>query len=883
MEVLLVIIPLALLIGSVLGFVSFSRIKDLEARLRNVERKLNDSRVQQDSVIEDSEQLDSNKAAPQAPAASSNQIPSQASSNAGWNSDPVEDDLSDVTYPSQGTAEDSNGSPAKPAKPARPAIDWAALFQQYWMAILGGVCLVFAGVFLVRYSIESGMLGPSARIVLGLLFGAGLIAAGEKLRRSGHLEAGVHAAFVASGSLVVYSALLVGFHVYELISAQTAFACMALMSAFSMLLALKHGPLMAGMGLLGAYLVPILVSTGSNNIEAALLYSFIVTCSSFWLQRYIYRSWLWWGTWVGAIGWFVLSLDLPDMAQGMRALYLAALAYAGVALPFAGLKLRNIDVEEFAGRKVFDQINSVFVVLSVAMILMLRIESLNELSYPAIALLPIIAALVTRNNLPVLRLLPLITLLPIITELFSMQYSFNDWKLTIEPMNAALQSSYTTLLVFVTAAFAGIGGKELFHGRHPGYWSSFILFMPLVAIVMAYLRISGMQGGLSWALPTLLIGGVYAYLLTEWRNRMKVVEVEAALAIATQTAIAVACFFAFSEVTLTLIIAVQLIGLAYVDRKLHVAVMPIIMKIMLMLVIVRLTFNPWVALYQVSSLTLLLTYAGCLASCVMASREVRNRPELTVWLHSASAHLLVLTLAVFTRYMLYGGDIFVKEFTLTEASIYICSLAAVGIIYEWKANYLQSFKRWYRGIAMLHIFVAAGLYVIYNMLLHNPLWSVESIGKAPVFNLLLIGYGIPVVLAAIIYKRIADLKKVSGLVSVIGLYMFVTLEIRHLWNGGISVNMPVKEGELYTYSLIWLLLSVAIMIYGAYRNNSDAKKAGMVALLIVVAKAFFWDMRDLDGLWRVVSFLGLGLSLLGIAYLFNKLNVVDKEDVIKRG
>ena len=68
-----------------------------------------------------------------------------------------------------------------------------------------------------------------------------------------------------------------------------------------------------------------------------------------------------------------------------------------------------------------------------------------------------------------------------------------------------------------------------------------------------------------------------------------------------------------------------------------------------------------------------------------------------------SAHLLVLTLAVFARYMLYGGDIFAKQCNLTEASVYVCSWAAVGIIYEWKSNSLQSFKAWYRGLAMLHM------------------------------------------------------------------------------------------------------------------------------------------------------------------------------------
>ena len=190
---------------------------------------------------------------------------------------------------------------------------------------------------------------------------------------------------------------------------------------------------------------------------------------------------------------------------------------------------------------------------------------------------------------------------------------------------------------------------------------------------------------------------------------------------------------------------------------------------------------------------------------------------------------------------------------------------------------MTSFIRWHRGMAMLHIFISAMLFVFYNMLFHNPLWSFESIGSVPIFNLLLIGYGVPVALAVIIYKRIPDLKNISGIVGVIGLYMFATLEIRHLWNAGISINMPVKEGELYTYSLVWLLISVAIMMYGAYRNKSDVKKVGIFALLIVIAKAFFWDMSDLDGLWRVISFLGLGLSLLGVAFLFNKLSAIQKQ------
>jgi len=847
MEIIFFGIAFILFIGSILGVVSFAKVNTLQARLSELEKNIRAGQYKKTSPVDNAAQTDFVKPIDSPPP----EFAPEPELKAGLHGEVPPDTFNSST------------------------IDWTALLQKHWMVMLGSVCLVFSGVFLVRYSIEHGLLGPVARTVLGLLFGAILIAAGEKLRRSGRLEAGVHAAFVGSGALIIYSALLVGFHVYELISSQLTFLCLALMSAFTLLLALKHGPLMAGLGLLGAYLVPVLVSTGSQNIEAALLYSFIVSCSSLWFQRYIYRSWLWWGTWLGALSWLLISLELPEQAQGFRALYIAALAYIGVAFPFAGLKLKHVVTGDVLERDFFVQTTSIFAALTAASVAVLHIEVMDELSYPAIALLPLVAALVVRKNLPVLKLIPLISLLPIFFDLFSMDVSFVDWEITIAPLRVSLQASYLFMLGFIVLIFAMVGGNELFNVRHQGYWSSFILFIPLVAIILAYLRVSGMQGGLAWALPTLMIGALYGYLLSVWRNRKGALEVEAALAIASQFSISTACFFAFSEITLTLVLAAQLIGLVLLDRRIRIPVMPIIIKVLLIIVVVRLTINPWVALYEVSSLTLLLTYFGSLIACVIASRQLLDRPELRVWLHSASAHLLILTLAVSTRYVLYEGDIFTRAFNLAEASVYICSWAAIGIIYEWKSSQLASFQRWYRGMAMLHIYAAAMLFVFYNLLLHNPLWRLEDIGTTPVFNLLLIGYAIPVLLSSTVYKRIPGLRQFAGVIGVVGLYMFSTLEIRHLWNSGIWPNMPVQEGELYTYSLVWLLISVAMMIYGAIKKNTDVKKAGLIALLIVIAKAFLWDMRDLEGLWRVALFLGLGLSLLGIAYLFNKAKAAE--------
>jgi uncharacterized membrane protein len=46
----------------------------------------------------------------------------------------------------------------------------------------------------------------------------------------------------------------------------------------------------------------------------------------------------------------------------------------------------------------------------------------------------------------------------------------------------------------------------------------------------------------------------------------------------------------------------------------------------------------------------------------------------------------------------------------------------------------------------------------------------------------------------------------------------------------------------------------------------------MGLLVIVIGKAFLFDMADLEGLLRAVSFMGLGLALLGLAYLHQRIS-----------
>src|SRR5690554_8202890 len=66
-------------------------------------------------------------------------------------------------------------------------------------------------------------------------------------------------------------------------------------------------------------------------------------------------------------------------------------------------------------------------------------------------------------------------------------------------------------------------------------------------------------------------------------------------------------------------------------------------------------------------------------------------------------------------------------------------------------------------------------------------------------------------------------------------------------------------------------MAVAALLASIWYKSLDGCRGGMLLLLVVVAKIFFIDMAELGGLWRVASFMGLGLTLLALAWLHRRL------------
>ena len=95
-----------------------------------------------------------------------------------------------------------------------------------WVVWVGGLTLALGGFFMVRYSIEAGLLGPGVRTILGGLFAAALLAAGEWTRRKESISqiaalpiANIPAILTAAGTAVAFATVYAAYALYGFLAA----------------------------------------------------------------------------------------------------------------------------------------------------------------------------------------------------------------------------------------------------------------------------------------------------------------------------------------------------------------------------------------------------------------------------------------------------------------------------------------------------------------------------------------------------------------------------------------------------------------------------------------------------------------------------------------
>ncbi len=67
-------------------------------------------------------------------------------------------------------------------------------------------------------------------------------------------------------------------------------------------------------------------------------------------------------------------------------------------------------------------------------------------------------------------------------------------------------------------------------------------------------------------------------------------------------------------------------------------------------------------------------------------------------------------------------------------------------------------------------------------------------------------------------------------------------------------------------TLAWGAWALALLVIGLRRDAGELRSAGSVTLFVVVGKLFLVDLREVETLWRILSFLGFGAAFLALSY-----------------
>jgi uncharacterized membrane protein len=154
------------------------------------------------------------------------------------------------------------------------------------------------------------------------------------------------------------------------------------------------------------------------------------------------------------------------------------------------------------------------------------------------------------------------------------------------------------------------------------------------------------------------------------------------------------------------------------------------------------------------------------------------------------------------------------------------------------------------------------------------LWS-DDVGGGFI-NLLLLGYALPAVLALLLSYAVAGHRPASyGSTIAAGALIlalaYVTFEIRRLYHGPVLAYGETTDAEQYTYSIAWLMFGVVLLGIGIVVNSQRARLASAAVIGLTILKAFLVDMSTLTGVYRALSFMCLGVVLVAIGWLYQRI------------
>ncbi len=788
------------------------------------------------------------------------------------------------------------GGTAMPPPLPQPRPGFEERVGTRWVVWIGGLTLALGGFFMVRYSIDAGLLGPGVRTLLGGAFALALLASGEWTRRKESISAiealpiaNIPAILTAAGTAVAFATVYAAYALYDFLAPATAFILLGMVALGTLAAALLHGPALAGLGIAAAFITPILVSSEKPDFWALYVYLAIVTGAAFGLARIRLWRWLAVTTIAAALLWTFPCLQCGPSMVAPHAFHVVAGFVLASLLVVCGFMFGPPADE---GRIEPVSSGSLAAYLLGATLIALA-------SFHADAAITVFALLVAGTLFVAWRAQAATG--AIAAAAFLVFVVFAEWAVRGNPDMlvlpggplpgiGAVATDGSVWLHLMTAAIfaAGFGAAGfLAQGRSvsaiiPVIWSAAAVFTPLALLIALYARIAHLDRSIPFAILAVMLAAAYGAateILTRRDNRPGLPISIALFATGTLGALALALTFALEKGWLTIALALMSMGTAWISMQRPIPFLRSLAAILAGIVVLRIGYEPRIVGDAVGTTPifnwLLWGYGIPALSFWIGSIFLRRRGDDAPLRTVEAAAILFTVLLAFTeiRHAVSGGDMYRANISLTECALQVCVALAMAIGLERLRIRTGSIVH---NVGALLLTLYAGLATVFVlMLLETPIFWPTNVGGVFI-NLLLLAYALPAVLAlllsyAVAGRRAASYANTIAAGALVLALTYVTFEIRRLYHGPVLTRGATTGVEQYTYSIGWLAFGVALLGIGIVFNSQRARLASAAVIALTILKAFVIDMSTLTGVYRALSFMCLGAVLMAIAWLYQRI------------
>lgn len=791
----------------------------------------------------------------------------------------------------------ATAAPPEAAGEVVPERGFEERFGTQWVVWVGGVALALGGIFLVRYSIEQGLIGPGVRVLLGALLALALIVAGEWTRRNemrtgvGQIDsAHIPSILTAAGTTVAYATVYAAYALYGFLPPAVAFLLLGIVALATLAAALLHGPALAGLGLVGAYVTPLLVATEEPSFWALYLYLIVVTAAAFALARA--KLWRWLA--VTALC-FATLWTLPGIAEAAVATALPHTVYVVVGFALAAAMI--VAGLLFGPDAVPDTVDEISSLALAAWLvpagLLTTVSGHDSVALTGFVLLVLATVGIAKKSPAALGAVPVAAGLAVLVMAeWATETRLDSLIAPAGPVAGVVpepERASFTLHLLAGGGFAALFGLVGFfaQGRSerpvvPQVWAWCAIATPVAVLIALYWRIAGFDRSIPFAGLALLLAALFAVAtesLVRRPLRPGLAAGQAVFAVGAIAALALALTMALEKGFLTVALALMVPGIAFVERHRPLPALRFLAAGVALVVLARIGWEPRIVGVAVGTTPifnwLLWGYGVPALAFWTGGHLLRKRADdgSARTVDTLAILFTVLLVSLEIRHTVQGGDVYRPVSPLTEVGLQVSAWLALAIGLERLRLRTGAIVHDVGAVVMAALAlagIAVGL-----VLLVNPMVTGDAVG-GPVVNLVLLGYGLPAVLATVLALVAKNTRPMAyravAATAAVGLsLLWLSLEIRRAYHGAVLTAGPTTDLEQYTYSAGWLGFGVALLLAGILLRSQPARLASAAVVTLTIAKVFLYDMAGLTGIFRALSFIGLGLVLVGIGLLYQRL------------